>query len=314
MRIAVFGAGKRKISGLSKMRIGCVAFLALAVCLPLSGCDRGKAPTGQVAAKVGGQEVTVQEIQAELGGFNAPDAATRKRAEQQALQSIVARKLLAKAATDAGVAKSPDFALQKQRMEDALLVQAWQNNLVKAVPQPAPEEVQQFITQHPEFYANHKVFTVDQLRLPAITDRKIIDELKPLNDLDAIGQVLTGHGIRYTSSKATIDSLSVDAGVLDQIAKMPPGEVFIIPNQNMMIANKIVDTKLVPLSSDVATKHAIQYIKAQRAQETVRRQFGSVVSNSKTKVVYNKAYAPPSPAAKGKPTQGGSNAPAGKAG
>jgi len=298
------------------MRIGCVAFLALAVCLPLSGCGQGggKAPTGQVAARVGRDEVTVQEIQAELAGFNAPDAASRKRAEQQALQNVVARKLIAEAATKAGVAKSPDFALQKQRMEEALLVQAWQNSLVKAVPQPAPEEVQQFITQHPEFYANHKVFTVDQLRAPIITDRKVLDELKPLNDLDAIGQVLTNHGIRYTTGKATVDSLSVDPRLLDQIVKVPPGEVFVVPNQNTMVANKIVDTKLVPVPNDVATKHATQYIKAQRAQESVRRQFGAVVSNSKTKVVYNKAYAPPPPPAKGKPTQGGSTAPAGKAG
>ena len=72
----------------------------------------------------------------------------------------------------------------------------------------------------------------------------------------------------------------------------------------------IVDTKQVPVPADVATKHAIQYIKAQRAQEAVRRQFGAVVSNPKAKVVYNKAYAPPPPPPKGTPTQGGSAAPA----
>jgi EpsD family peptidyl-prolyl cis-trans isomerase len=292
-----------------------VAVLALAVGLPLSGCGgAGKAPTGQVAAKVNGQEVTVQELQAELAGFNAPDAKTRKLAEQRALQSIVARKLLAKAATDAGIAKSPDFALQKERMEEGLLVQAWQNNLVKAVPAPAPEEVQKFIAQHPEFYADHKVFAVNQLRIPPINDPAIIAELKPLNNLEAIGQVLTGHGIRFTSAKATIDALAVDPALLNQIEKLPPGEVFVVPGQNMLIANQITETKVAPVPNDIAVKHATQFIKAQRAQEAVRRQFGAVISNPKAKVVYNKAYAPPSPPVKGKPAQGGSTAPAGKAG
>lgn len=293
------------------MRTVCVAVLALAVCLPLGACSgSGKAPTGQVAAKVGGDEVTVQELQAEMAGFNAPDVKTRKLAEQRALQNIVARKLLAKAATDAGVAKSPDFALQKQRMEEGLLVQAWQNNLVKAVPQPAPEEVQQFIAQHPDFYANHKVFTVDQLRIPPIRDQKILDELRPLNSLEAIAEVLAGHNIKTSSGRSTIDSLSVEPALLEQIGKMPPGEVFVIPTQNMMVANKIVDTKIVPVPNDIAAKHATQYIKAQRAQEAVRRQFAAVVANPKAKVVYNKAYAPPPapPAAKPAP------APAGKAG
>lgn len=295
------------------MRTACVAFLALAVCLPLSGCGGGKAPTGQVAARVGNEEVTIQEVQAELAGYNAPDAKTRKLAEQRALQNIVARKLLAQAATKAGVAKTPEFALQKQRMEEGLLVQSWQNSLIKAVPNPAPEEVQQFITQHPDYYANHKLFVVDQLRIPQITDPKIIEELKPLNSLEAIGQVLTSHNIRYSSAEATIDSLTVDPKVLEQISKLPPGEVFVIPSGNMLVANKIKDTKVVPLPNGLAVKHATQVIKTQRGQESVRRQFAAVVSNPKAKVVYNKNYAPPSPA-KAKPTQGGTAAPAGKAG
>ena len=278
-----------------------MAALALAVCLPLSGCGgSGKAPTGQVAARVNGKEVTIQEVQAELNGFNAPDAKSRKLAEQRALQNIVARKLLAKAAEDAGVAKTPEFALQKQRMEEGLLVQAWQNKLAKAVPEPAPEEVQQFITQHPEFYANHQVFSVEQLRIPPIADPKIIEELKPLNSLEAIGQVLAGHNIRFSSAKATIDALSVDPKLLQQIEKLPPGEVFVVPAQNMLIANKIIESKVVPVPSDVAAKHAAQYIKAHRSQESVQRQFGAVVSNPKAKVVYNKAYAPPAPPAAGK--------------
>jgi len=287
-----------------------MAALALAVCLPLSGCGgSGKAPTGQVAARVNGKEVTIQEVQAELNGFNAPDAKSRKLAEQRALQNIVARKLLAKAAEDAGVAKTPEFALQKQRMEEGLLVQAWQNKLAKAVPEPAPEEVQQFITQHPEFYANHQVFSVEQLRIPPIADPKIIEELKPLNSLEAIGQVLAGHNIRFSSAKATIDALSVDPKLLQQIEKLPPGEVFVVPAQNMLIANKIIESKVVPVPSDVAAKHAAQYIKAHRSQESVQRQFGAVVSNPKAKVVYNKAYAPPAPPAAGKPAPAATPAP-----
>ena len=61
-----------------------------------------------------------------------------------------------------------------------------------------------------------------------------------------------------------------------------------------------VPAKSVPVPSDVAAKHAAQYIKAHRSQESVQRQFGAVVSNPKAKVVYNKAYAPPAPPAAGK--------------
>jgi EpsD family peptidyl-prolyl cis-trans isomerase len=280
------------------MRKLCVTALTLAVGLQLAGCG-DKAPTGQVAAKVGGDEITVQEIQAELNGYVPPDAKTRKAAEQQALQNIVQRKLIAKAAEQAGVSKSPEFAVQKARMEDALLMQAWQQNLVKAVPDPSPEQVQQYLSQHPELFANRKIFEVDQLRMPAVNDPKLFAELKPLNSLDDIARVLQSHGIRFETGKATLDSLALGPQLLAQIDKLPPGEVFVLPSGRMLVANKITGTKAEPVPNDVAAKLAAQIIKSGQAQESVRRMFGAVVANHpKIKVVYNKAYVPPAAPAK----------------
>jgi EpsD family peptidyl-prolyl cis-trans isomerase len=276
-----------------------VAGLTLAVGLQLAGCG-SKAPSGQVAARVGKDEITVQEVQAELAGYTAPDAKTRKLAEQRALQNIIQRKLLAQAAVKAGVDKAPELAIQKAKMEDMLLVQTWRNSLVKAVPEPAPEQVKQFVAQHPELFANRKVFTVDQLRLPAVNDPKLFAELKPLNSLDDIGRVLQAHGIQYSTAKGTLDVLSLDPTLVANLEKLPPGEVFVVPSGNMLVANKITDTKVVPVPDDVANKLAVRYIKSSQAQESVNRMFSSAINNHpKVKVVYNKAYAPPAAPAKG---------------
>lgn len=288
-----------------------MAALTLAAGLQLAGCG-DKAPTGQVAAKVGHDEITVQEVQAELNGFNPPDAKTRKLAEQQALQHIIQRKLLARAAEKAGVGKTPDFAIQKARLDDTLLVQAWQNALVKAVPEPSPEQVQQFIAQHPELYANRKIFQVDQLRMPAINDPKLFAELKPLNTLDEIAKVLQSHGIQFSTGTASIDSLAISPPLLATIEKLPPGEIFVVPSNNMLVANKITDTKVEPVPNDVAAKLAARYIKTTQAEESVKRMFGSAIANHpKVKVVYNKAYEPPAAPAKG---SAGTTAAAAKAG
>lgn len=283
------------------MRMNSAALVALVVCLPLAGCGK-KAPTGQVEARVDGKEITVQEIRAEMAGVNTPDVKIRKLAEQQALQSIVNRKLLASAAEKAGIAKTPDFAIEKQRMEEGLLVQAWQNGLVKAVPEPAPEEVQRFITEHPEFYSDHKVFVIDQLRIPPINDPKTLAELQPLKTLEEVSQALAAHGIRAAASKATVDALAIPPQLLAQIEKLPPGEVFVLPSNGVLTANRIIDTKTEPLPADIANKHAVRYIKNERAQEAVRRQFGSAIQQGASKVQYNPVYAPPkqpAPAAKG---------------
>lgn len=286
------------------MRKLTVAALTLAVGLQLAGCG-GKEPTGQVAARVGKDEITVQEVQAELNGYTAPDAKTRKLAEQRALQNIIQRKLLARAAEKAGVDKSPDLAIEKAKMEDMLLVQTWRNSLIKAVPEPSTEQIQQYISQHPELFANRKVFAVDQLRLPAVNDPKLFAELKPLNSLDDIGRVLQAHGIQYSTAKGALDVLSLDPKLVVGIEKLPDGEVFVVPSGNMLVANKITDAKVVPVPNDVAAKLAARYIKAGQAQESVNRMFSSAINNHpKIKVVYNKAFAPPAAPAKGPADKG----------
>jgi peptidyl-prolyl cis-trans isomerase C len=285
-----------------------VAVLALTAGLAVAGCHGGT-PTGQVAARVGNDEITVQELQAELAGYNAPDAKTRKAAEQRALQNIIQRKLIAKAAVKAGIDKSPAFAIQKARMEDMLLMQSWEKTLVDAVPEPGPEQVRQYISAHPELFANRKVYIVDQIRMQAVSDPKLLAELRPLNTLEDIAKLLQTKGIRYEQARGALDSLELGSQIVAQIEKLPPGDIFVLPANNMLVANKVIETRLAPVPDAAAQKIAARNIKAQQAQDSVRRMFGSVVTNHPgTKVVYNQAYTPPAPAKAppaGQPAAGG---------
>lgn len=76
----------------------------------LAACDQE--PTGQVAAVVNGEEITLQEINAELAGLNVPQGVDEKRVRQAALQRIVDRRLLAQAAKEEGVDQSPEFLVR----------------------------------------------------------------------------------------------------------------------------------------------------------------------------------------------------------
>ena len=61
----------------------------LALSVSLSGCE--KKATGQVAAVVNGDEVTLQEVNAELGNANIPDGAQKEKARSAILQRLVRR-------------------------------------------------------------------------------------------------------------------------------------------------------------------------------------------------------------------------------
>jgi EpsD family peptidyl-prolyl cis-trans isomerase len=148
--------------------------------------SKPKAPTGQVAATVGGQEITVRDLRAELTGAPNTDPSSLKQAEQATLRNIVGRTVLAKAAIDQGIDKTPDFAIAKKRLVDTLLVQSLQNKIAAESPPVTKEEADRFVVSHPDIFSQRKVFAIDYIRMPRPSDPAVIKALEPLKTLEQV--------------------------------------------------------------------------------------------------------------------------------
>src|SRR5579859_542334 len=274
--------------------------VAAAACVALAGChfpglDGGhKAPTGQVVATVDGREVTLRELNAEMGSATFPDPKARKVAEQQALRNIVARIVLANTARQQGLDKTPDFALQKQRAIDTVLAQQLQQKLIAAVPQPSKEEAQNYIAAHPDTFLERKVFVVDQIRMPRVPV-EVLKALEPLKTMEEIEVVLNKDNIPHQRADATLDAVGADPRLVDFILKLPANEVFVLPANDGLLVNRVKETKVIPFTGDAATQFATKWLTRQRTQESVSRSFNQLLSASSSKIQFNKDYAPPKP-------------------
>jgi EpsD family peptidyl-prolyl cis-trans isomerase len=277
-------------------------FLIALACLSLGACGfhgfgGHKAPTGQVVATVDGQEITLRELQAELSGVTATDPKTHKALEQQALQMIIERKLLAKAARDQGLDKTPEFALAQARATDSLLVEALETKTAATVPATTPEEAQGFVSDHPDMFAERKIFTLDSIRIARPTDPNIVKGLVPLTTLDQVVAFLNQAKIPYERSPSKLDAVGADPKLVDAIIKLPPNEVFIIPAGRLVAINQVQSVQVQPFTGDPAIQFATQFLHRQHIQETVSRQFSQMILKSAKNVSYNKAYQPVKPAA-----------------
>jgi EpsD family peptidyl-prolyl cis-trans isomerase len=284
------------------MTISRASALIAVSCLALGACrfpgvpglsGGGKAPTGQVVATVDGKEITRLDLQAELAGVNTPDAKTRKAAEQQALQMIVVRTILADEARKEQLDKTPDFALQQKRLTDNLLAQTLQNKVAAAVPPPSDEEAQRFIADHPDIFAQRKIFVVDTIRMARPTDPNVIKGLQPLKTLPDVDAYLTANHIEHGRTSGNIDAVGADPRLVDAIVKLPPGEVFLYPANNVLLVNQVRETHVVPFQGDQAQKYALALMKKQRTQEAVSRGLRQTVAAAGKTVRYNDAYKPP---------------------
>jgi EpsD family peptidyl-prolyl cis-trans isomerase len=263
-----------------------------------AGCGK-KDPTGQVAAVVGRQEVTTNQINQELAGFNTADARARKSAQSAALGRILARKVLADAARKAGIDKSPYFALKQQRANEELLVQSWQDAIAKTVPEPSREEVNQFLAAHPDVYGQHKVLQVEQIRMPRPTDPAVIKALEPMKSTAEVTSYLTAQHIEFRSATDRLDPIVLDPDAAERIFKLSATDMFALPAGSMILINHVVSADPAPLAQDAQVRFATAYLKQKHTQEAVARKFQSVLAASKKDIRYNKDFTPPAqPAAK----------------
>ena len=256
---------------------------------------QAKAPTGQVVADVGNTEITMRDLRAEAPTLNTSDVKVRHQADQATLRNIVGRTILAKAARDQGLDKTPDFEIARKRLEDTLLVQTLQQKIAKGVPAVTDDEAQRFVAENPDIFSQRKVFTIEFIRIQRPTNPEVVKALEPLKTLDQVEAYLKSQQIPYQHSTGNLDAVGADPRMVQAIVKLPPNEVFVIPNGETLLINKIQSSRIVPFNGAQAIEYAKKVVTRQRTQEAISKQFNEIITKAKPTVKFNKDYADTAP-------------------
>jgi EpsD family peptidyl-prolyl cis-trans isomerase len=222
-----------------------------------------------------------------------------KAAQQRALQQIIMRKILVKNAKDQKLDKTADYANQLRRGEENLLVQLYQRKIASSIAVPSRQEAEDYIAANPAKFANRKVLIVDQL---IGAPSKIAPErFAPLKTLEEVRALYEAERVPYQVNVTTLDSLSMDTRLLEQINKLPPGEVFVIPQGQALLFNRIADVRSVPLDGEPARAFALSAMRNERAQKAVARQMEVLRKGAEQSITYSDAFKPSAPKASAPP-------------
>lgn len=272
----------------------------VAVATMLAGCDRikgliGGAPKGQVVATVDGEEITARDLRAEMQGFSSADPKIMKAAQQQAVQQLIMRTVIAQKAEEMKLDKTPEFTMQVRRGEQGVLAQLYQRKIASAVAKPTRADAETYVESHPGSFANRRIMVVDQVIAPP---NKIPPaRYEPLNTLEEVKGLLDSSSVPYQDNVTVMDTLSVDPRLIAEIDKLPPGGVFVMPQRGVLVFSRISATRTAPLRGDMAVQYATNLLQQQRSQQTVSKQVEILRKGVESKIAYNDAYKPAPPAA-----------------
>ncbi|HWI86031.1 MAG TPA: SurA N-terminal domain-containing protein [Sphingomonas sp.] len=268
----------------------------------VAGCHRG-APEGQVAAKVNGDEVTLQELNTELQAANVPEGMDKKLAQREALQQIVDRKLLLEAAREKKIDKSPEFQSQKLRTDEILLAQAYARQQMSAVPVPNDSDIIKFMTDRPNAFAKREQLQLDQIRFRTPKDIQQIRKLQGDHSLDAVAAHLTSLGIKFERGPNALDTAQVPTEMVNKINELAAGEPFVLPGNGFITVNVIIGRRAIANDPVQARQAAVGAWRQQRFQSLIADQLKTLKSTAK--ITYQAGFEP-------LPKKGNVPAPAGK--
>lgn len=255
----------------------------------LSGCQ--KEATGQVAAVINDEEVTLQEVNNELGQVQLPQGVDEKQVQQGALQRIVERRLLAQAAREDGIDQTPEFLIRRRQLEDALLVQLLGQRLARTTAVPEGAAVDTYMRQNPAVFAGRTIMTVDRIQFPMPSD---VNKLKALEDnhtMEEVAATLQGMGIQFTRGNAQMDSAALGQERLNRIRALPAGEPFVIPEGGGVTVAVVTGERPLPVAADQARPAAVQMMRNQSLADAMRSRLDA--EKAKAKIEYQPGFAPP---------------------
>jgi EpsD family peptidyl-prolyl cis-trans isomerase len=225
---------------------------AACIAILLAGCD--KEPEGQVAAVVNGDEITLQEINAEIGNANIPAGTDTKEVQKAALQRIVERRLLAQSAREDGLDNTPDYLIRSRQIDDALLVQLLGQRAEKSFQVPDQAAIDKYMSENPSMFSGRKMYVVDRIQFAIPSDMAQLKTLESAHSMEAVASKLNSLGIKFERGAAKMDSAQLGQQRLDQILALPDGEPFVIPENGMVTVAVITgESAVVGSSADMST-------------------------------------------------------------
>lgn len=279
---------------------------AVAMAATLAACE--KTPTGQVVAVVNGEEVSLQELNAELQGQQIPENVDRQAVMNQILQRVIERKLLVQQGREQGLDRDPEYLAQQRRMNETLMVQMLGQRAARAIRIPAAGEIDKFIADNPAMFGNRTRYALEQLQFEAPAN---MQTLRPLEDDKTLAEVaasLDELGIRYQRGRSVLDSATAPPDLMAQVLRLPEGEPFIVPVQGRLVASVITGRETVPTPAEQARPAATEALRRQQLQQTLERQLEA--ARSSAQIEYQEGYGAPAGAKGGPAPKTGATPPA----
>ena len=277
---------------------------ALAVSMALSACEKPAATAHDaIAAKAGGESISEFELGRAMARLGPLSESASAEARGKVLEALVDQYLVSNAAKDAKLDKVPEVALAMRQAQRQVLVEAYMERLFKSLPEPTDSEIRDYYDRHPEWFAQRKVYRLQELDLQVAPERvaEVEAKLKQSRTLSAFTDWLGAQAIAFKSGEAVRPAEQIPAAMLAQLVKMNAGQAVVVPRDaNRISVLHLIGSQAQPITLEQARDAIGRLILSGKRETLLEAEVRKL--RERGKVEYARGFAPAGSAAQpGKP-------------
>ncbi|MBJ7308721.1 EpsD family peptidyl-prolyl cis-trans isomerase [Rugamonas sp. CCM 8940] len=285
----------RRTRPAARQRLLCAAMVLLAAA-GLSACgDKEKKP-GQALVNVNGEEITVLQLNEELQRSGA-SATQQEAASKQLLESLIDRQLLQIEAGREKLDRDPKVMQAIERAKALIVAQAYLQKRIGTVARPTKEEVEAYFAKNPTFFANRKMFGMQQV---VFSGKEANEGFKGAVDgfksLDEAAAWLDAHKVQFSRGQLARSTADLPPEMSSKLLAMPKGQLFLVREGERTIVSVISEVKDAPVALDQARAQIEQFLQNQKMKVATDAELARLRAAAKIEYL-NKALAKTEPAA-----------------
>ncbi len=253
-----------------------VAFF-LAVGLVACGNKDDMKLATEVAAKVGAEEISVQQIKQVLSRTHGASAtpAAMQALRREVLEKLIDQQLAVDQALEDKLHRAPEVAAQIESARREVLARAYIQQVAAALPKPTLEETRKYFNDHPQLFSERRVYSLQEIVVPAATGATVAEQLRAQvaagKSMEDIATFLKGRDVKFAGGAATRAAEQIPLELLAKVHALKDGQTTVIDGAQGYTVLRVVSSQSAPVPEASALPRIEQFLLNQRGAEAVSK-------------------------------------------
>jgi EpsD family peptidyl-prolyl cis-trans isomerase len=248
-----------------------VSAIAVAVALTACGNGKGDKPATQMAARVNGDEITVHQVNAVLARAAGVTQANAAQAKKEILDRLIDQQLAVQQAEEKKLDRTPNVVQAIDAARREILARAYLEQVAAAQPKPAAEAVKQYYVEHPELFAQRRIYNLQEMSLPA--DATLTEEIKGWvgqgKSMQDMANALKARDVRFIGNVAVRSAEQLAIELLPRFQRLKDGGTMVVEGPQSVAVVHLVSSQPSPIDEAAAQQRIEQFLASRQQSEAV---------------------------------------------